>query len=505
MIVIAGGGPNGLMLAGELALSGARAVVLERLPERSAQPKANGMVGQVVRLLDHRGLHQRLGGGPAPFAVPYFMFGALPLDLGRLEVNPITILPVPQRRLEEVLAQRATELGVEIRRGHEVSGFTQDGFGVTVSVRGPDGEYEIAGSHLVGADGGGSTVRKLAGIDFPGLTTVHTVSRSAHVALPESAIVDGRLDVPGFGRIASASFTRTERGVFVFAQLEPGKPMITTVEWDAGPGDDVPMSIEELRSSVRRVLGADVPIGEPVTDGPKLLRRLSGGNTRLAAEYRSGRVFLVGDAAHVHSAMGGPGLNLGLQDVANLGWKLAAHAQDRAPAGLLDTYEQERRPLAERVVLHTQAQSALVAPGGEVTALRELLAELLNDAENIRRIAELMAGADVRYQMSCAHPLAGRFVPDIPLADGARIADLMHAGRPVLLDFSGSPEPGHVAGGWADRVDLVRARSAQPPAAVLLIRPDGYVAWAGEDVHDGLRESLTEWFGAATFVAANKA
>jgi 2-polyprenyl-6-methoxyphenol hydroxylase-like FAD-dependent oxidoreductase len=490
-IVIAGGGPNGLMLACELSLAGVSPVVLERLPERSKEPKANGMVGQVVRLLDHRGLHQRIG-GPLPFQVPGYMFGALPLDLGRLDVNPITILPVPQRRLEQVLEERATELGVEIRRGHEITSFDQDDDGVTIQVHSQDGDYDMRAAYLVGADGGRSTVRKLAGIGFPGVTTTDSVSRSAHVSLPESSIVDGQLDVPGFGRIGSATFTRTERGVFVYTQLEPGRPMVTTIEWGPAPDDDVPMTIDELRESARRVLGADVPISEPDYPGPNALRRMHGRNTRIADSYRAGRVFLIGDAAHVHSAMGGPGLNLGMQDAANLAWKLAAAVQGWAPEGLLDTYESERRPLAERVVKHSMAQTALVAPGGEVTALRELMVELLQNKENIRHIAETMAGSDIRYEMPAGHPMVGKFLPDIPLANG-RIAELMRTGRPVLLDFAGvDTDP---VSGWDGRVDVVSVQSPQPPASAVLVRPDGYVAWAGDDVHKGLGESLQMWFG----------
>jgi 2-polyprenyl-6-methoxyphenol hydroxylase-like FAD-dependent oxidoreductase len=498
-VVIAGGGPNGLMLACELSLSGVRSVVLERLPERNEQPKANGMIGQVNRLLDHRGLHERLGGGPVPFGPPRFMFGALPLDLGLLEVNPLTMLQVPQRQLEKVLQERAVELGVEIRRGHEVVGFSQDDIEVTVEVRGPDGEYELSTSYLVGADGGSSTVRKLAGIGFPGTTTVDTVSRSAHVHLPDSAFVDGKLDVPGFGRIEPFTFNRTEHGLFIIALLEPGKPMVTTVEWEPGPGDDVPVTLDEIRESVARVLGADLPISPPRAEGPNLLRRLSGGNTRLADRYRAGRVFLVGDAAHVHSAMGGPGLNLGLQDAANLGWKLAAQLKGWAPDGLLDTYEQERRRFAERVVVYSQAQSALIAPGSDVTALRELFGELLRNKDNIRHIAETMAGSDIRFAMTTEHPLVGKFLPDLPLSNG-RAAELLRSGRPVLLDFTGTAAD--VAAGWQDRVDVLAVQAAQPAAGAVLVRPDGYVAWAGDDVQDGLSEALATWFGGSKMPVA---
>nr|WP_042195318.1 FAD-dependent monooxygenase [Kibdelosporangium sp. MJ126-NF4]CEL21929.1 Salicylate hydroxylase [Kibdelosporangium sp. MJ126-NF4]CTQ92709.1 Salicylate hydroxylase (EC 1.14.13.1) [Kibdelosporangium sp. MJ126-NF4] len=489
MIVIAGGGPNGLMLACELALSGTKPVVLERLTERSGEPKANGMVGQVVRLLHQRGLLRRLSGEEAPFRTPQFMFGMLPLDLSSVPDNPLTICVVPQRRVEQVLEERAVELGVEIRRGHEVTAFTQSESGVDVQVRGPDGSYELSADFLVGADGGSSTVRKLAGIGFPGVSTENGVVRVAHVALPDR--VDGSLEVPGHGRIPPAVHTRTEHGVFFHIDLGQGNPMLMTVEWD--PADDGPMTLDEMRESIRRVLGADVRIGPPDGEGPHLLRRTSGGNTRIAERYRSGRVFLVGDAAHVHSAMGGPGLNLGLQDAANLGWKLAAHVHGWAPDGLLDTYETERRPAAERVVLHTQAQSALTGPGPEVTALRAFFAELMAGVDVATHIAETMAGSDIRYPMGTNHPLVGRFLPEL-----GRVGVLAD-GRPLLLNFARTAALKDIAADWADRVDVVgidvAVESTDVRADVLLVRPDGYVAWAGDGVLSGLREELATWFG----------
>ncbi|ONI84386.1 FAD-dependent oxidoreductase [Actinosynnema sp. ALI-1.44] len=485
MIVIAGAGPNGLMLACELALSGVRPVVLERLTERSGELRANGMVGQVVRLLHHRGLHKRLGGGDTPFRTPHFLFSMLPLDLSAVPDHPLTILPVPQHRIEQVLEERALELGVEIRRGHEVTGFAQDESGVDVRVLGPQGEYSLGAEFLVGADGGRSTVRKLAGIDFPGVHTDKGVTRVAHVSLP--GLVDGALEVPGHGRIPPWEFVRTERGGFVHIELEPGKPMVTTLEWE--PADDVPMTLAEMRESVRRVLGADVLVEPPDSAGPHQLRRTSGGNTRIAERYRDGRVFLIGDAAHVHSAIGGPGLNLGLQDAANLGWKLAGHVHGWAPDGLLDTYETERRPAAERVVLHTQAQAAMTRPGPEVTALRTFFTELMASADVATHIAETMAGADIRYPTGTNHPLVGRFLPD----HGA--AALLSPARPLLLDLARNPALEGIAAQWADRVDVVELESTYAHADVLLVRPDGYVAWAGDGVLSGLREELAAWFG----------
>ena len=478
-VVIAGAGPNGLMLACELALAGVRPLVLEQLREPTAEQRANGLVGQVVRMLDRRGLYRRLtGGADAPKPAPGFVFGAFPLDLHDLPDNPLYMLLVPQRRIEQLLAERAAELGVEIRRGHGVLGFTQDGTSVTVEAA---GLAPIEASFLIGADGGHSVVRKAAGIDFPGVTRDRSVSRSAHVSVPEAMVSPDGLTVPGFGLVPPLLHTRTERGLFVWAPMPGRDPLISVSEQDQ-PGDGE-MTLDELRAAARRVLGVDVPLGPPVGAGPHLQRRLAGGNTRLASRYRSGRVLLVGDAAHVHSAIGGSGLNLGLQDAINLGWKLAAELRGWAPDGLLDTYEVERRPAAARVTMHTQAQTMLTGPGGEVTALRELFSELLANPANRRHIAALMAGADITYDMGTATgPHVGRWAPDMP-----GLSELTRTGRPLLLDPTGELD----AGPWADRVDVSAAPGLD---TALLLRPDCYVAWEGTTA-DGLEEALATWFG----------
>jgi 2-polyprenyl-6-methoxyphenol hydroxylase-like FAD-dependent oxidoreductase len=508
-VVVAGAGPNGLMLACELRLAGVHPVVLERLPEPRPENRANGLVGQVMRMLDRRGLYQPLAGesGP-PQPMPAFFFGAIPMDLHTLDDNPFYLLPVPQTRIERVLADRAAELGVEIRRGHELTGLSQHADAVTVEVAGPTGSYEISSRYVVGADGAHSTTRKLAGIRFPGAIRNTIVTRIAEVAVPEEFDpATGGLNLPGYGFIPPM-YNRTERGVFVYGgSARPD--MVATFEWTTdGFDNDTPLTLEEVHDSIHRVMGADLPLRPPEGRGPHRLDRSIGVNTRLADRYRDGRVLLVGDAAHVHFVVGGPGLNLGLQDAINLGWKLAAVIHDWAPPGLLDTYGAERRPVGERVVMHSQAQLALLAPGAEVTALRELFSELLRDRHTAAHIANMMAGADIRYDMGTenTHTLIGRWAPDLLLDTGTgpvRLADLTTTARPLLLDCTESACLAPEADGWRDRIDIVTARTRDTAATGLLLRPDCYIAWAADTEHPGpdergsLRAALGTWFGAA--------
>jgi len=531
-VVIAGAGPNGLMLACELRLAGVHPVVLERLPEPRRENRANGLVGQVVRMLDHRGLYQPLAGkAEPPLPIPAFFFGAVPMDLHMLDDNPFYLLPVPQTRIERVLAERAAELGVEVRWGHELTGLSQHADTVNVEVTGPNGRYEISSRYVVGADGAHSTTRKLAGIGFPGAASDDIVTRIAEVAVPDEFVdpATGRLNLPVYGYI-SPMYHRTEQGVFAYARLPAGPDMVFTVEWTTGGIDtDASLTLEELHDSIYRVMGADLPLRPPdvrgpdrvdrsivvntrLADryrdgrGPHRLDRSIGVNTRLADRYRDGRVPLVGDAAHVHFVIGGPGLNLGLQDAVNLGWKLAATIRGAAPPGLLDTYDAERRPVGERVAMHSQAQLALLAPGTEVTALRELFTELLRDQHTVAHIANMMAGADIRYEMGVrdTHQLVGRWAPDLLLETDngpVRLAELTTTARPLLLDLTEDASLTTAADGWRDRVDTVTAHTEDASTTGLLLRPDCYIAWATDtscpDHHDreSLRTALTTWFG----------
>ncbi|OXM45158.1 FAD-dependent monooxygenase [Amycolatopsis alba] len=497
-VVIVGGGPNGLMLACELTLGGVRPIVLERLTEPSRVPRSNGLVGQIVRLTDRRGLWEPLSGqtGPPRPNDGYFMFAAMPLALSLLDDSPVYNLAVPEVKTVEVLEERAIALGADVRRGHEFTGLIQDDDGVTLTVDGPEGLYELRTRHVVGADSAHSPVRKAAGIGFPGVTHDRSTNRAAQVTIPSGQVdpATGALIVPGHDPILPFLPIRTARGGFSYAPLPGRPPLVSTVEWDE-PATTEPMTLDEMRASIERVLGAAVPIGPPSGDGPHVLRRINGGNTRVADRYRDGRVFLVGDAAHVFAA-GGTGLNVGMQDAINLGWKLAAAIT--GGADVLDTYETERRPAADRAITYSRTQAALLSPGEDVTGLRWLFSELLTQPGVVRVLADLVAGADLRHPVGDgAHPLAGRLAPDLDLRTPGgtiRLAELARGAKPLLIDLT---EDGglHVEG-----VEIVRA-SADTDVRALLLRPDSYVAWASSEARpdqEGLREAAGRWFGAAS-------
>ncbi|GAA1407403.1 FAD-dependent monooxygenase [Catellatospora coxensis] len=521
-VVISGGGPTGLLLAAELRLGGVRVVVLERRAEPDPVPRANGLVGQVVTVLYRRGLHRvlaRHGSGPRalvqrwftgaygdrPRPVRAFSHAGFRLDLRRLrDANPLHVLAVPQRRMEETFERHARALGAEVRRGHAFSGLAQDGDGVTVEVDGPDGPYRLRAAYLVGCDGSHSAVRKAAGIGFPGETSREVVIRMAHVVLPRAALTPaGALRAADGTVYRPYQLHRTAHGAFSFASFIPGVHVLSTHEWDAeAPGEQTPMSVGEARASLSRVVGADVPVADPPADGrPWILRRLTDRNNRLADPYRAGRVFVAGDAAHVFAGFGGSNLNLGLQDAVNLAWKLALVARGQAPDALLDTYAAERVPQARRALDRTREQAELMAPGEEVTARRERYAARLREPGFLREVADAVAGLDLPYPMGDGPPLLGRMAPDLRLTHGGRrirLASLQRAARPLLLDLTGDQALAAAAAPWRDRVDLIDARPRDPgtPPA-LLIRPDGYVAWAAPAAADptGLTAALTTWFG----------
>src|SRR5438105_10798790 len=381
------------MLAGELGLAGVRALVLERQPQIRDIPKAGGLSGQILELLRYRGELERFeAASTAPRPAPRFPWGGMHVDFTQLADSPMQALPLPQPLLERVLDDHARELGADIRRGHEVIGLSQDDATVTADVRGPDGPDRLTARYLVGCDGAGSRVRDVAGIPFPG-TTYPEVQRLATVSVPEAVTLleNGDIDVAGVGRI-SFGFTRTERGEFALGSTNPGlMGLFTSEEESTGYDDDEPMTVIELRDSIRRVLGVELPLGEPTR-----LTRFTF-HAREVERYRDGRILLAGDAAHLFPSPG-VALGAGLLDSVNLGWKLAAGVQGSAPEGLLDSYHDERRLAATRTMLHTQAQVAIRRghdPAAE--ALRELFQELLVDEPPLRRLGGLMAGSEVRY------------------------------------------------------------------------------------------------------------
>jgi 2-polyprenyl-6-methoxyphenol hydroxylase-like FAD-dependent oxidoreductase len=502
-VIIVGAGPTGLMLACEMCRAGVRPLVLERQPQIRDIPKAGGLSGQILELLRYRGDLERFEAAstaPRP-ASGAFPWGGMHIDFTQLEDPPMEALPLPQPQLERVLDDFARELGAEIRRGLEVVGFSQDDATVSADVRGPDGPDRVTARYLVGCDGASSRVRDLAGIPFPGITYPE-VQRLALVTVPESVTVleNGDIDVADLGRI-SFGFTRTERGEFALGSTNPGLMGLYTSEEEAVTyDDDEPMTVTELRDSIRRVLGVDLPLGEPTR-----LTRFTF-HAREVERYRDGRILMAGDAAHLFPSPG-IALGAGLLDSVNLGWKLAADVQGWAPDGLLDTYDDERRLAAARNMLHAQAQIA-IRRGHDLAAiaLRELFQELLVDEQPLRRLGGLMAGSEVRYPFPGhdRHVLIGTFAPDLALhTDGGAtsVAELTHTARPVFLDLADRSDLREIARDWRHRVDIHTASTDLGLADALLIRPDVHIVWAvtiDEPIDTAalpLREALSNWFG----------
>jgi 2-polyprenyl-6-methoxyphenol hydroxylase-like FAD-dependent oxidoreductase len=479
-VLIAGAGPTGLMLAGELALAGVDVAIVERrLDEQRVNSGAGGLHARTIEVLDQRGIADRFLSAGKVAQVAGFAW--IRLDISDFPTRHNYGLALPQVEIERILTGWVEELGVPILRDRVVEGFTQDESGVDVHLA--DGATMRA-EYLIGCDGGRSVVRKAAGIEFIGSDP--TVSNLiADVQLAEE---------PEWG------LHRDGLGVRSLSRLEDGFVRVLVTEDRPDRGGEP--TLAELREALVAAYGSDYGV-----HSPRWISRFTDA-ARQAATYRRGRVLLAGDAAHIHYPVGGQGLNIGMRDAVNLGWKLAQVVKQTSPESLLETYEAERQPVAARVLRDTMAQVALLRTDDRTNALRDIMSELLAMDEPRRRIAGMMSGLDIRYDLGEGHPLLGRRVPDLDLvtADGpVRLFTLLHEARPVLLNLV---EAGRFdVGSWADRVRSVDARysgrwelpvvgDVSPPSAVL-VRPDGYVAWVGAGSADGLVEALTRWFGPA--------
>ncbi|MFB7666548.1 FAD-dependent monooxygenase [Kitasatospora sp. NPDC056138] len=491
-VAIVGGGPVGTLLAGELALHGVRTLVLEKLPAPTDESKAGTLHARTAQTLHRRGLLDAVQPGPYPASrrpqqrVPFHFGGIFGLDLAPVVDEQPALIGSPQAYAEQVFTRRALGLGAEVRRGVEVTGVEDHGDRVALTLRTADGGTErLEAGWVVGCDGARSVVRKSAGIDFLGTpATMSCLMGEVRLAHPE--------DVP-------AGWQRTERGWTIFWVNPYGHSRVGTYDF-RGPHPDrqAPVTLDELRGETERIVGRGVPM-----DSPRWLSRFS--DAALQAEhYRKGRVLLAGDAAHVHFPAGGQGLNTGLQDAVNLGWKLAGVVAGWAPDGLLDSYHSERHPVAAEVLYNVRAQVALMNPDPRTDALRELFGELMQMPEVNDYLAGMVSGTRTVYDVGLPQdPVAGRFVPDLALkaAHGSvgSLAELLHGGRAVLLDLADRADLRAVARGWADRVDVVGARLGGEAATdAVLVRADGYAAWSAQgsdDDADRLREALSRWFG----------
>ncbi|MEU8898884.1 FAD-dependent monooxygenase [Nocardia sp. NPDC048505] len=480
-VVIAGAGPTGLMLAIELRLAGVEVVLVDGLAQRTGESRAGGIHARTIEILDQRGLLEPLLAQGRTMQAGHF--GGLALDFRDFETRHPYVLAVLQSVIERELDARATALGAPVRWAAPVTGFRQDADGVEVHLG--DGR-RLRAAYLVGCDGGRSAVRKLAGIGFPGTEATMTgMLADVELAEPPAA--------PFFAH-------RNGPGDFSAVQFQPGWYRLLVQRHDLVLERGTTLSYDDFKSYFTEVAGTDFGM-----HSPRWVSHFSDA-ARLADRYRAGRVFLAGDAAHIHFPAGGQGQNLGLQDAVNLGWKLAATLHGNAAAELLDTYESERRPLAARVLQNTRAQTALQRGGPHIDALRAIMGDLIGVDEVRRRLGLMIAALDIRYETKGEHPLCGRRIPDAELTGPApRVHRLLGTPRPILLCLNDSRPPAIT--GWTGRVDVVHAHTATDhwtlpelgdlrAPALALIRPDGYVAWAADaPTETGLTEALGTWVG----------
>jgi 2-polyprenyl-6-methoxyphenol hydroxylase-like FAD-dependent oxidoreductase len=491
-VVIAGGGPAGMMLAAELALAKVDVAILERRPDHVlVGSRAGGFHSRTIEVFDQRGIADRfLAEGQVAQAA---MFGTTVLDMSDFPTRHPYSLGIWQSKIERIMAAWIAELPVRIYYGREVTGFTRDEDGVDVELA--DGE-SLRAQYLVGCDGGRSVIRKAAGIEFPGwdATRSNLIAEVEMTEEPELGVRHDAVGVHGLGRLEYEIVD----GEVVYKDEGPVRVMVTEQQPEAG-GEP---TLRELSEALITVYGTDFGAHNPTS-----ISRFTD-MTRQAAAYRAGRVLLAGDSAHVHYPAGGQGLSLGVQDAVNLGWKLAQVVNGTSPETLLVTYHDERHPVAARALRYTMAQTALQRPDERTKALVEVVSELAVMDEPRKRLGGLVSGLDIRYGLSEGHPLLGRRMPDLELVSAGgplRVFELLREAKAVLLNFG---EAGSLdIAPWADRVQLIDARydgvwelpalgAVDAPGAVL-IRPDGYVAWVGAGTDGGLRDALAAWFGRA--------
>jgi 2-polyprenyl-6-methoxyphenol hydroxylase-like FAD-dependent oxidoreductase len=480
--IIVGAGPVGLMLAGELRLGGVDVAVYEKLPVPSGESRGASFTRRTAECFDQRGLLTRLGKTePAESH-----FGGLRIDLSMFEENHFSARGISQFRTERMLESWVTELGVPVHRGYEVTGFRETPEGVVVGFVGPDGRGEDTAGYLVGCDGGRSIIRRLAGIDFCGSEP----TRGFYTA-----------DVTGIDTRRRRIGEELSGGSMVMAMdLENGVTRVVVHERGMPPRDKDTLTFTEIADAWQRLTGESIHHGQChwiscFTDA-----------SRVAATYRDGRVFLVGDAAHVQPPAMAQGLSVGAQDAVNLGWKLAAAINGWAPDGLLDTYHAERHPIGQQLMRNTQASVLLRLTGGEMEPMRSVMRELLAYKDAADHLVGMVSGLGIRYDIGPGdHPLLGLRMPPgreliLPDSTSIRIADLLHHARGVLISTNGSGNASRLVAGWADRIDVVTGTWGEPgPDPDLddvLIRPDGYIAWTAPGSGD-LTSALSRWFGTA--------
>ena len=471
-VIVAGGGPTGMWLASELRLQGVQVVVLEKDAEPTKVARATGIHVRTIEVMDQRGLLERFLPLSTQYPIGGFFAGISKSTPVRLDTTHPYIFGIMQPVTERLLTEHAIELGTEIRRECELVGLSQDDDGVTVELA--DGT-QLRSRYLVGCDGGRSTVRKLLGIDFPGEPARHEwLLGEMEVGVPEETL--------------NEVITEVRKTVKAFGAMPLGGGLYRVGVPADGVAEDraVPPTLDEIKQQLHVYAGTDFGV-----HSPRWLSRF-GDATRLADSYRTGRVLLAGDAVHVHPPVGGQGLNLGVQDAFNLGWKLAAEINGWAPEGLLDTYQAERRPVAADVLEFTRAQMELMTPEPGPQAVRRLVSELMDFEDVHRYLIEKITAIGVRYDFGEGNELVGRRMRDVELKRG-RLYELMHTGRGVLLDQTGQLS----VEGWADRVDHVVDVSEDLDVPAALLRPDGHVAWVGEDQQE-LLAHLSRWFGTAT-------